>query len=111
MAKGIRVRRADGSIALDSTTPITFVLGAVTTGAGINGSLTIPDAGAEKYFAYITGVVSDATAPSGGAYGVDGASLPAVTVNGRTLTWQFPDGEAPASQRPNVIITYAGYSL
>ena len=110
MAKGIRIRRPDGSVVLDTTTPITFVIGSVTTGAGINGSLVIPDVGAERYFAYINGVISNGNTPGGG-YAAEGSALPAIKVSGRELSWKFPDGDEPATKRANVVITYAGYSL
>lgn len=104
MTKGFRIRNYDGSIALDSTMPMSMTLGTLTTGT-VNGSFVIPDVGLTQYFAYITGIASPASKED-----VYGAATPYIAINGRTISWTFPDMPS-VTTKPSMIITYGGYSV
>lgn len=103
MANGIRIRNRDGSVILDTSTGVSFILGSVTTSSKVNGSLTIPDVGLKQYFAYVTGTSSTSTNDEFGAL------LPQVEVEGRTVKWVYGNdtGKTPT---PSITITYGGSS-
>lgn len=104
MTEGFEIYNPDGSLAISSAMPMTFVMGSIETGAGTDGSFTIPDIGLTKYFAYITGV---AQAPSNqGSYL---SEIPEISLSGRDVKWKF--NYLPSGVKPSYIITYGGYSI
>lgn len=104
MSEGFEIYNPDGSIAISSRTPMTFLLGSFNTGRGTDGAFTIPDIGLTQYFAYITGVV---TPPS--ALDAFGSEVPEITTEGRVITWKF--GYGGRRTPGEYTITYGGYSI
>lgn len=103
MNYGIRVRRGDGSIALDIGSRMTIMLGDIVTTAGVDGSFSIPvTAGLSEYFAFMTGVNGGGDPTS--KYFAQ--TLPLVRVEGNVVKWTYQG--AAAGLPPSVTILYGG---